>query len=38
MGQLKHEDNCPCAICKTKRGENTGINHPLFGTHRSKEP
>ena len=32
-----HKPNCQCCVCKVKRGERSGENHPLYGTHRSKK-
>jgi len=31
-----HKLNCSCGVCKAKRGEIKGKNHPMFGIHPKK--
>jgi len=32
-----HKPNCPCGVCKAKRGESKGINSPHYGKQRTIE-
>lgn len=34
--KLNHKNDCQCGVCKAKRGERGGCNHPFFGIQREK--
>lgn len=33
-GNHNHKPNCQCCSCKSKRGESSGKNHPMYGKDR----
>jgi len=36
-GGLNHDLDCPCCICKAKRGETKGENNSFYGKHHTEE-